>query len=339
MSKSNSNLYRGPLPKKQESYEEYEKRKNLSLWQAQILALYFGSYQTSCANPKEEPIAKEDMQKAAKKLESRAFFHPDWIFGLYSSVGLGFFHLGALVEIDFSKEEISFLESRIQQSGSLEDLFTFSQYKQYQAAFSKVAFVQLRRRWHAKQMLWGYKKESLLIHEMIHGLRKDFEENRFEEFAACSLENGFFKRHLSPLFSSASSAKHMLGSLLFINMSLWMIIAWGEGWIELPFQLDPFVFLGSLLLIGFLPLFLLVQRYVYSSWLWHRFKSKLRCFLSNPKAASALALALEGEDLINLSHSRVESWAAYFISLKPGPYRDLVLSLVAERRSFQPLAK
>lgn len=226
-----------------------------------------------------------------------SYFHalwkvrPFWITALFSKTSMSPFHLGALCAEPFEGEDIH--------------------------------FIQIHSRMATRSDFWGYKRDLILVHELIHLLRLSLDKGPFEEFIAYDSDPLAMRRLLGPFFSSSWMPALFMSQLwfFFIGMlSLMDLLPW------MSFLDSPLAFYGltSIAVSSFVPWVYFLKH----SYVWHRFQKKIK---SSPWTSSrrAIILGLHEKEIRAFSKLDVSLWKSYVEALNKDLYQKRLSHLMS----------
>lgn len=231
---------------------------------------------------------------ACKEVEQFCGCYPSWVPAIYASQGLGKLHLGALV---------------IYEPGD-------------------VPCIQLHNRWQNQQRWFGYKRESVLAHEIIHYLRHGLDDGKYEEFMAYQLESNAFRKNFGPLFAHPSSAMMCMLAITSITVGLWAYLIYLD-WL----QSDPsFHFIGTMgvivLVLGLSTLGIIALNFMRNRLMWNRFCKKASTLISSPQKQWLFTLLLPSFTLERLSNLPVSQWSLEVSLWDDCPHRRFIQNLL-----------
>lgn len=126
-----------------------------------------------------------------------------------------------------------------------------------------------------------YLPEEVLAHELVHAMRLNFNEDRFEEILAYQTSKNRFRRYFGPLFSRPAEIKGLIALIA---------TAWVVYWSEFVFDVD---FGGSFLIFSpFIVLGLLVFRLARAQRIFAAALKNLKKAVANSGKPLAVALRL-----------------------------------------------
>jgi hypothetical protein len=226
-----------------------------------------------------------------------SYFHalwrvrPFWITALFSKTSMSPFHLGALCSELFEAEEIH--------------------------------FIQIHSRMAVRNHFWGYKRDLIFVHELIHLLRLGLDKGPFEEFIAYDSDPLAMRRFLGPFFSSSWMPALFISQLWFFFVGSLSLI---DLLPEICFLDSSCVCYGLILIaaISFIPW----AYFLKHSYIWHRFQKKIK---SSPWAASrrAIILGLHEKEIRAFSGLDVSDWKSYVQGLSRDLYQKRLSQLLS----------
>jgi hypothetical protein len=83
---------------------------------------------------------------------------------------------------------------------------------------SSQEWIEMRSTNHLKWL--GYEQDTVLMHELIHALRKDFRDSYWEELLAYQVSKRAYQRFLGPLLASKVNQIACLVSLICVNLGV-----------------------------------------------------------------------------------------------------------------------
>jgi hypothetical protein len=98
--------------------------------------------------------------------------------------------------------------------------------------------LQLRKVFEKKSRYFGYSREEIIAHELVHVVRGSFEEPIFEEILAYQTSPSFLRRFLGPIFRSSKESAFFIISLCAVCFA------------ALLATFQTFVYLGALGLVA-----------------------------------------------------------------------------------------
>lgn len=210
-------------------------------------------------------LTDRDWEGALEKIKVLYDAKPDWIVAHYDNKGLTFFQ-GAATWI-------------VGQDGL------------------RIPLIQLRKSFDSGSLLKLYSREEVLSHEMVHAMRMQFDEPKFEEIFAYKTSRRLYRRLLGPLFQKPWEATLFLLLLLIpIATEVYAVFYPEHSWV---FWLSGMPALFGAWLLG---------RLVFYQFVLHRALKKLRPILKQPQKAWAVALRLSDREIFRVAFSKMEQF-------------------------------
>lgn len=151
------------------------------------------------------------------------------------------------------------------------------------------AFIQLRKKLKQRTSYLGYSRKELVLHELSHIGRMEFDEPEFEEMLAWRSSNSPFRRNLGPIFSSQKESA-TLGILLLLTIIFDVLAFFSSEYAYLSLSLYlktiPFLFFLFLLFKLFL------KRRTFSKALF-----RLKQFFKSEEKANAVIYRLRDDEI------------------------------------------
>jgi hypothetical protein len=274
----------GFLPRPKETEEDFCQRAK------HLLARHLRFQESLKDSVQDTPLEKYHLEPALAQLEALWKVRPSWPVVIFSQESMSCFHLGALCAQSYEGEELS--------------------------------FIQLHSRFKKRSSFWGYQRDFVLLHEMIHLLREGLDTGVFEEYIAYDTDPSPLRRFLGPFFSSA-----WMPAVFMIQ--IWILLFYAFAFSEVvPFFEHPWsdalnLVLGVILAVSWVPW----ARFGY--WLnqWLRFKRKLKASPWN-YVRRLFSLSLHEKDIIMLAKFPLDQWQDYLIKLDKDIYQRRLLSIL-----------
>ena len=210
-------------------------------------------------------LTDRDWEGALERIRVLYDAKPDWIVAHYDNNGLTFFQ-GAATWI-VCKDDL------------------------------RVPLIQLRKSFDSGSHLKLYSCEEVLAHEVVHAMRMQFDEPKFEEIFAYKTSRRLYRRLMGPLFQKPWEANLFLLILLIpIATEVYAFFYPEHDWVFWLTALPAFF--GAWLL----------GRLVFYQLVLHIALKKLRPILKQPQKAWAVALRLSDREIFRIAFSKMEQF-------------------------------
>lgn len=180
------------------------------------------------------------------------------------------------------------------------------------------AFIQLRKKLNKQTSYLGYSRKELVLHELSHIGRMEFDEPEFEEMLAWRSSSSPFRRGFGPLFSSQKESAS-LGILLLLTI-LFDVLAFFSS--EYTFlSLSLYIKAIPLLFFLFLLLKLFLKKRKFSKALL-----SLKHFFKSDEKANAVIYRLRDDEIRFASQLNEKELACFMEGLKEKDLRGFLIS-------------
>ena len=153
--------------------------------------------------------------------------------------------------------------------------------------------LQLKKAFKEKLRHWGYSRDELIAHELVHVARGNFEEPIFEEVLAYQTSSSSFRRFFGPLFRTPTESLVFVAALaLFLGMSFFEL-----------FEITSFAVLVSLMSYG-------IGRLLWTQRIFKRTRTQLSKLVGD-KRALAVMLRLTDREIIKFSKMSLDEIVSY----------------------------
>ena len=154
--------------------------------------------------------------------------------------------------------------------------------------------IQLRKAFETQNSYFGYARDEIIAHELVHVVRGSFEEPIFEEILAYQTSPSSFRRFLGPIFRSSKESTFFLGALFLAGICA---------------LFQPYVYLGVPLLISAGVLRLLRARRFFKQ------TQKRLATLVGMEKTLAVMLRLTDREIIRFSKMEKEQIVSYAVKM------------------------
>ena len=155
------------------------------------------------------------------------------------------------------------------------------------------ASLQLRSSLKDRKKYFGYLKEEIVAHELVHFVRSSFNEPRFEEILAYKTSSFWFRRFFGPIFRSA---KESVAFLMIVCCSA--VTSFFE-------HMYVWSWLASVLLVTFI-----FARLFYSQYIFGKCRANISNVVGEKRALSVM-LRLTDREIARFSRMKKEDIVAY----------------------------
>ncbi|CDR34325.1 hypothetical protein [Criblamydia sequanensis] len=180
------------------------------------------------------------------------------------------------------------------------------------------AFIQLRKKLKEQTSYLGYSRKELVLHELSHIGRMEFDEPEFEEMLAWRSSNSSFRRNFGPIFSSQKESA-TLGILLLLTITFDVLAFFSSeyAYISLSLYLKAIPFLFFL----FLLFKLFLKRRKFSNALF-----RLKQFFKSEEKANAVIYRLRDDEIRLASRLNEKELVRFMEELKEKDLRGFLIT-------------
>lgn len=154
--------------------------------------------------------------------------------------------------------------------------------------------IQLRKSLEKRSKFLFYKKEEMIAHEVVHGVRTAFEEPIFEEILAYQTSDSWFRRLLGPIFRTPREA--------FFFVIILLLVSGGQLFLHSISE-------ALIVILGMMGFGLLRITRTYFS--FYRMLKSLNKVLNSKSAALACALHLTDKEIYDFGKMPSEEILSY----------------------------
>lgn len=180
------------------------------------------------------------------------------------------------------------------------------------------AFIQLRKKLKQQTSYLGYSRKELVLHELSHIGRMEFDEPEFEEMLAWRSSDSPFRRNFGPIFSSQKESA-TLGILLLLTIIFDVLAFFSSEYAYLSLSLYlkaiPFLFFLFLLFKLFL------KRRKFSKALF-----RLKQFFKSEEKANAVIYRLRDDEIRLASQLKEKELVRFMEELKEKDLRGFLIT-------------